>query len=524
MKEKMHKIRVLIPFRNVGEYIIDCVNSLVNQQYSNYEVYLLDDQSTDGTLDLIDQEFNHIHKIRNEKRLGSMESVYQALINLAFDDDDIVILLDGDDYLFGDYTFQLLNAKYNEGVLLTYGQYITNYGVIGSCRPYTKQEFLNLRKAPWKSFHLKTFKYQLFKLFLKHDPKATSFKFDNGVFFTELSDIGMMLPLMEIAGYKNIFCFQNVLYCYRQHIHDSHDSEDQKRLKLNIEHCIRNRAPIVSIENMPESMTVSLKSTKGHLETLINECFQSRGENTLRMVEDAMRHRFDKGRPEDFNLIIHTGDFPEDIKKNNFYYCCANRDDITNVIPDYAFYSWKEAGINQFDVVVKEITAASRKKYIYDKLFWIGNIFMNKNRKILMDLGLMYCEKLDIKHTEVDRHILDRDGSTYVSLIDHCQYKYLLDVEGIGYSGRLKFLLFSGRLLFIQERRWKEYFHFDLIPYEHFIPVKNDLSDLILKLEEVEGNAELYERITSNAMRFAQAHLNYESSIKYMASILWPLN
>jgi glycosyltransferase involved in cell wall biosynthesis len=240
----MHKMVVLVPFRNVGDYIIDCVNSLLAQHYDNYEVFLLDDASDNGTMDLIDVEFDHIHKVKNERRLGPMENIYKYLTELPIKDEDIVILLDGDDYLFGEYALQIVNEKYNNDALLTYGQYINNYGQIGHCAAYTESEFENVRKAPWKASHLKTFKYKLFKALLQQDPGAMSFKFNNGQFYMAASDQAIMIPLMEIAGYEHVSYINNIVYCYRQSPNNDHSSPEGLNLQFGVVDHIRTKSPL----------------------------------------------------------------------------------------------------------------------------------------------------------------------------------------------------------------------------------------------------------------------------------------
>ncbi|WP_346318541.1 glycosyltransferase family 2 protein [Chitinophaga sp. YIM B06452] len=230
----MHKMVVLVPFRNVGAFIIDCVNSVLEQYYDNYEVYLLDDASDNDTLDLIDEDFGHIRKIRNDRRMGPTENVYRHLMGLPIKDEDIIVLLDGDDYLLGKYALQIVNAKYNDGALLTYGQYINNYGQIGHCSPYTREEFRDLRKAPWKASHLKSFKYKLFKEFIKQDPDGVNLKFNDGQFYMAASDQSIMIPLMEIAGFENSGYISNVIYCYRQHPGNDHSSSQGLTLQTQV--------------------------------------------------------------------------------------------------------------------------------------------------------------------------------------------------------------------------------------------------------------------------------------------------
>ena len=47
------KVSVLVPARNEERNISFCIDSLLEQTYANYEIVILDDQSTDGTWDII---------------------------------------------------------------------------------------------------------------------------------------------------------------------------------------------------------------------------------------------------------------------------------------------------------------------------------------------------------------------------------------------------------------------------------------------------------------------------------------
>jgi len=49
------RVSVLVPARNEADNITACLESLVQQDYPNYEIYVLDDQSTDNTLEKIQQ-------------------------------------------------------------------------------------------------------------------------------------------------------------------------------------------------------------------------------------------------------------------------------------------------------------------------------------------------------------------------------------------------------------------------------------------------------------------------------------
>ena len=51
----MIKISVIVPVYNIEPYIRECLDSIVNQTYSNLEIILVDDGSTDGTGGICDE-------------------------------------------------------------------------------------------------------------------------------------------------------------------------------------------------------------------------------------------------------------------------------------------------------------------------------------------------------------------------------------------------------------------------------------------------------------------------------------
>jgi hypothetical protein len=112
-----------------------------------------------------------------------------------------------------------------------------------------------------------------------------------------------------------------------------------------------------------------------------------------------------------------------------------------------------------------------------------------------------------------------REGN-FISLRDHCQFKYLFDIEGVGYSARLKVLLFSGRPVFVQARPWQEYFFRDMKPFVHYIPVARDLGDLREQLDWAEENKEKCAEIAENARSFAKAYLTRSAAISYLGTTL----
>lgn len=248
--------------------------------------------------------------------------------------------------------------------------------------------------------------------------------------------------------------------------------------------------------------------------------FQTRAESSLKQVLDAIK----LGIPQhDIKLSLHTGDFPtEQLVKGNFYYCCDKKTDLDFVFPDFIFDHWQQAGIPDFKKTVSEICAEAEKPYIYSRMLWIGNTQTHPIRKKIIEYAEQYPDHIEAYNTYVDQAVIGgKKDIPYISLIDHTHYKYLIDIEGRGYSGRIKMLLFTKRLLFIQDRQWKSYYHFELEPYKHFIPVKNDLSDLMEQIRFVEQQGDdYYKNIVQNAYDFAVENLQYEKAVQRIQKLI----
>lgn len=239
----MHRFIVVIPFRNVRQYIADCYHSVISQHYPSFEIYFLDDDSEDQTLDIVPDEYEEVHKVRNRARLGPLGNVCNFLAAGRFENDDVIVLLDGDDYLVGRHVFEMLNYYYNENGLITYGQYMDNFGRMGHCSAYTEDEYARLRQEIWKASHLKTFKYKLYREFLRQDPEGNAHRDGQGNYFMATSDMAIMFPLLEIAGFENIVFNRNIIYGYRQHPNNDHANEHTRLVQHYAEQELRRKQP-----------------------------------------------------------------------------------------------------------------------------------------------------------------------------------------------------------------------------------------------------------------------------------------
>ena len=257
--------------------------------------------------------------------------------------------------------------------------------------------------------------------------------------------------------------------------------------------------------------------SKEELDIYCPKSYEDRSVKTVQMFMQA----FEYAKPQirkSFSLVISFDDYYDKSRKA-FAYCKSDDMDNVILIPDFCFLNWKESGMLDYEDTCNALMEASRKEPLYDKLFWIGNTATHPTRKVLCDIA-----SRDKRIEAYGMNWVDENGvpgpTKFVSLVDHAQYKYLIDIQGRGYSGRTKMLMFSGRPLFIADRKWHEYWYKDINPFVHYIPVKEDLSDLAEKLDWAWNNPDEAKKIAVNAQEYARSSLRRENAIEYLTRVI----
>ncbi|KAJ6606822.1 glycosyl transferase family 90-domain-containing protein [Mycena sp. CBHHK59/15] len=99
------------------------------------------------------------------------------------------------------------------------------------------------------------------------------------------------------------------------------------------------------------------------------------------------------------------------------------------------------------------------------------------------------------------------------------KYKYLFDVDGNSFSGRYLGLLRTGSLVF-KSTVFAEYFNDWLRPFEHYIPILPDLSDLVAKLEWARAHDTEARAIAHAGQAFANRVMTDAQNDCYFAAVL----
>lgn len=94
---------IVVPMYNSSSYICDCIESILNQTYKNYELLLIDDGSTDNTFLQIEEYINEcpeqIKYVKKEN--GGAASARNVGIDVA--EGEHIVFIDADDTVACDY-------------------------------------------------------------------------------------------------------------------------------------------------------------------------------------------------------------------------------------------------------------------------------------------------------------------------------------------------------------------------------------------------------------------------------------
>jgi GT2 family glycosyltransferase len=92
---------------NGKEHLVRCLPSLLALDYSNYEVILVDNGSTDGSVEYVASEFPRVKVIENGRNLGYAGGMN---VGIAQSEGDVVILLNNDVIVRRDWLSELMGA------------------------------------------------------------------------------------------------------------------------------------------------------------------------------------------------------------------------------------------------------------------------------------------------------------------------------------------------------------------------------------------------------------------------------
>lgn len=176
---------------------------MFQQNYSNYYVVFIDDNSTDGNTELLIEYLKELNQSINVTIVQNLEQKFATynIINAAFNycgADDVQMLLDGDDEFIGRYAFQVINSQYQKKKSwLVYSNYKSNFNEYGGSKNFIRFEQAvvnNKRQRRYFIGPVRTWKVKLIHAIpLKYhlNPK--------GIWLDTIYDEAIQFPLLELC-------------------------------------------------------------------------------------------------------------------------------------------------------------------------------------------------------------------------------------------------------------------------------------------------------------------------------------
>lgn len=198
-----------------------------------------------------------------------------------------------------------------------------------------------------------------------------------------------------------------------------------------------------------------------------------------------------------------------------------NKTEYNNIIqlPDpFLFDNW--------DKLIDKIKKANCK-YKWDqkaeKIFWRGSPTGREYsirriqylpRVILVTLSILYPHFIDAKFTGpayYEKNEFGKKLKEFIEIVnsgcelehfpeeEHLKYKYLVSIDGNAAAWkRVPWIMLSNSVLFLQHK-FVQYFYPAMKPWVHYVPLKDDISDIFDKFCWAKENEKKVQEISSNA-------------------------
>lgn len=193
----MNRLSIVTPAYNCENTIERTLYSIAGQTYSNWDMTIIDDMSTDNTANVIN-DFVERNNLKDKVRLISRKEKFGEVRNTLdivkkTSAENIIVRVDASDFITDLGCFHFINEIYkahNPAVMWTAHRWaFTDQNISGPVDPN-----ISVYQQPWRSSHLKTFRAsELLKV------NESNFKDAEGNWIMIACDQAVFLPMMENA-------------------------------------------------------------------------------------------------------------------------------------------------------------------------------------------------------------------------------------------------------------------------------------------------------------------------------------
>ena len=152
---------IIVPVFNDERYLVSAVKSILHQKYSDYELIIINDASTDNSgliADKFSVDYSKVKVIHNESNAGVAASRNSGL---SVANGDYIIFLDSDDMLIGDCLNGLTQIiKRQPDTELIVGRWVGEHGTASNSRLFEDTSVLKSNNPTMLVAHINSINYQ----------------------------------------------------------------------------------------------------------------------------------------------------------------------------------------------------------------------------------------------------------------------------------------------------------------------------------------------------------------------------
>ena len=158
-------VSVIVPIYNSEKYLNQCIESILNQSYKNFEVLLIDDGSKDGSLEICNKYalMDNRVKVYHKENEGIAKT---RNYGLRVSSGEYVTFVDSDDYVHQDFLrvlFEAIEKNHCELSICSFSRFTDNeiiHNTMGMSKTVDQQELEllmftdeNIGKANWNKLY-----------------------------------------------------------------------------------------------------------------------------------------------------------------------------------------------------------------------------------------------------------------------------------------------------------------------------------------------------------------------------------
>ena len=189
------KVSVIIPTYNCAKFLDECLASLLNQTFDDYEIIVVDNKSTDNTVEKVKEYMNKSSRISLIKLKSNLKQGIARNIGVDYAKGDYIMFVDGDDKVASEFIKKMYNKITYDNADMTVCRWATFDNNTG--RINYRHGYANFHRLPEKyrkeSFCWKDIKEEVYsqsnvpwdKIYKKSFLKDKEVRFPGGMFFED---------------------------------------------------------------------------------------------------------------------------------------------------------------------------------------------------------------------------------------------------------------------------------------------------------------------------------------------------